>query len=74
MKILIILAILLAAYLVYRAFSIEPTDLPLEPVVEEPEVDVIEETMPDDEFRKMLLIAAGIILSIIILIAAALVL
>ena len=79
MKILIILAILVAAYLVYRAFTIESTELPLEPVVKEPvpvesEEEVIEETIPDDQFRKMLLIAAGIVLAISIAIAAALVL
>jgi hypothetical protein len=77
MKILIILAILVAAYLVYRAFAIEPEEAPLarEPeIVEEPEVEVIEETIPHNQFKKLILIVVAIVVAISAAIATALVL
>lgn len=76
MKILIILAILLVAYLVYRAFSIEPDEkiVAREPeIVEEPEMPIIEETMPHDQFKKLILIVVAIVVAISIAIATALV-
>lgn len=69
MKILIILAILVVAYLVYRAFANEPDETPVAP---ESEIKSAEEvSMPNEEFKNAIQIAAGVAVLIILLIAAA---